>query len=791
VRRTHPHTRPWASQATYPEPVSAAAAVRERTGKYLAPTLGAMAASTAVSALVFLALGAGAKDALLVALTVVAQGSAGAAAWSLLRGKRTVGAEIIGMGLVLGSVFSALVGVAGNAIITWQWWWAVPIPLLWIAWLVSTGGDSGIVDRRATSARTTARLMSWLPALVGVMVGLLLLALNLRRYPLTWDGVWDGYHPDMVFFEALGYSTAIFGPGDSIFMVGADIRYHWLTYAWVGQISTAVDAAPFMVLTRALPVVALVALVTLAIALVDRVGVDLPARSLSSARWLAVALIVTGGYLGAVNGTILNFDSPSQALTSAWLIGLILAVLVAVDGARVFLGYWVLIVVVAFALTGGKVSAGIVAVVAIGAVAIAGLMMKTPWRLRAVGVAFAVTVAVGAAGLVFAWGSASPGDLRFLEWSGRASTIQGLNSSPSERGVMLGTATLLLAMAARWVGGAWLLRSRSWRLRPEPWLWIGLVIAAILPVIFFAQGVNETWFALTASGPLAALAAVGMAVAWERAGLGPAAAVGAVIAGLVGVATVSYIWTDQVWESGFGRFWGPWLGAGIALLWGVLWALKVGQRPLVTALAVGCLVLTVEAAGARSTPFLGALVGGARDGAGVRAAQLAEPGLTGTSEVSAPDPAMDPETLAIPDTGDERTEPPAQERAPHAWSRDQVEAARYLRDVANREDVISTNDTEAFLVPALTRMRTFISGVPYQSLYGSAESVTQIPERIALNENILQGPARPEDICVTDASWMWLAKDRPFEVERSTLGDVSFENGAVAIIPIDRRECAS
>ena len=789
MRRTHPHTRPWASQATYPEPVFATAAVRERTVAHLTPTLGAMAAGIALIASVFLALGAGAKDALLVAIAVVAQGSAGAAAWSLLRGKGTTGVEIIGMGLVIGSIFGALAGAVGNAIITWQWWWAVPIPLLWIAWLVSANRESGLVDRRATSANIRVQMTSLLPALVAVIVGLALLALNLRRYPLTWDGVWDGYHPDMVFFEALGYSTAIFGAGDSIFMAGADIRYHWLTYAWVGQISTAVDAAPFMVLTRALPVVALVTLVTLAIAIVNRVGADLRARGLSSARWLAVALVVTGGYLGAVNGTILNFDSPSQALTSAWLMGLIFAVLVALEKARPVVGYWVLVTVVAFALTGGKVSAGVVAVVGIGAVAMAGLLMKTPWRLRAVGVAIAVTIAVGAAGLVFAWGSASPGDLRFLEWGGRASTLQGLNSSPGERGVVLGTTTLLLAMAARWVGGAWLLDSRSWRRRPEPWLWIGLLIAAVLPVIFFAQGVNETWFALTASGPLASLAAVGMAVAWQRAGLGVAAAVSAVIVGVFGVVAVSYIWTDQVWESGFGRFWGPWLGVGIALLWGALWALKRGQQRFVTGLAVACLVLTVEAAGARSTPFLGALVGGARDGAGVRAAQLSEPGLTGTSEVSAPDPAREPEALPIPDTNGERTEPGAQERVQHAWSRNQVEAARYLRDLANREDVIVTNDTNAFLVPALTRVRTFISGVPYQSLYGSAESVTQISERIALNEDIFRGSATPEDLCATGASWIWLAKDRPFDVEPATLGDVSFENDSVAIIRIDRRGC--
>jgi len=355
---------------------------------------------------------------------------------------------------------------------------------------------------------------------------------------------------------------------------------------------------------------------------------------------------------------------------------------------------------------------------------------------------------------------------------------------------VLGTMTLLIAMAARWIGGGWLLASPAWRRRPEPWLWIGLLLAGIAPVVFFAQGVNETWFALTASGPLAVLAAVGVVVGWQRAGLGVPAAVAAVLVGFLGTAAVSYIWTDQVWESGFGRFWGPWLGVGIALAWGALWSLLGGQRRLTVALAVASLVVAVEAAGARSTPFLGAIVGGARDGAGVRTAQLAEPGLTGTSEVAAPDTADLTVIPTIPDTVDQQAQQPTEERAQHAWSRDHADAAAYLRGATSRDDVLLTNDTDAFLVPALTRLRTFISGVPYQSLYGSAESVTEIPERVEMTEEIFRGSATTADLCATGASWMWIAKDRPFQVDPSGVGDIAFENDSVIIVPVDRRECA-
>ena len=49
----------------------------------------------------------------------------------------------------------------------------------------------------------------------------------------------DPGHPDMPFFQALSTSLARLGPLDSAFMSGAQVRYHWLTYAWVGQVTEA------------------------------------------------------------------------------------------------------------------------------------------------------------------------------------------------------------------------------------------------------------------------------------------------------------------------------------------------------------------------------------------------------------------------------------------------------------------------------------------------------------------------------------------------------------------------
>lgn len=743
-------------------------------------------AAWALLALIFVGLGSGLRDSAVVALGLVIQWVSGTLLWTAVRRGSATLVETLGVGLVLGTVLAVLAGVVGNALVAWDWWWMLPaFPAVILGWGLR---------RRAQLLRTDAPncASDWWPVVVGLFVGLALLWLNLRRYPLSWSGAWDGYHPDMIFFEALSYSVADFGPGDSIFMVGGDIRYHWLTYAWSGQLSSALEAAPFMVLTRALPVMALLGLVLLAVALVDLVARQQSNRARTWARWIVVALVIPGGYLGAVNGTILNFDSPSQALTSAWVLAWTTVVIIVVTRPQMGKWPWGVLAVLAFAITGGKVSAGVVIGVAIGMAALVGLVGRRSWWRPVLTAAVITGVAVGLAGLFFAWGSASPGDLRFLAWEGRASTIQGLNSSTGPRGVMLGTAGLLVAMIARWAGGVFLLGDGRWRARPETWLGVGFVLAGALPVVFFAQGVNETWFALTASAPLAVLSAVGITVGWERAGLGRGIAVCALIAGLVGFLAVSYIWTDQVWESGFGRFWSPWLGLAVAGSVGLITALIRRQRAVVTFFAVAVLVLTAEAALARGTPIVAAAVGGARDGAEIRASQLADPGLVGTSEVAGAEAPTELTDEDPPATEPEEPAPVAiAPRSLHAWSPDHQAAAEFLRSEAGPHDVIVTNEVDAFLVPALTRRQTFISGSPYQALYGSTAAAELIPSRLAENAAFLEAldPAIANEVCDAGGTWVWLATDRAPSISPESLGSVVLSNDSVTIIRLDTTTC--
>ena len=252
---------------------------------------------------------------------VVVQAATGAFWWRVARGPSVRVLEAAGMGLALGTAVATLSGVLLVGIAPAGWGWLLPTLVTLVA--------APFVIRRTPGLLRTWRATAWRPALMALVVsaalGLASIAVNLRNYPLQSSGVISTYHPDMPFFEAFSTSLARFGPGDSIFMAGAELRYHWFSYAWAGQLAESAGTGPFVVLTRILPVIALVGAVLIAVSWTQR---------LSRGFWaptLAGVLIVFGGYVGASYGTILNFDSPSQALTTMWMLGLCLALLAAIS----------------------------------------------------------------------------------------------------------------------------------------------------------------------------------------------------------------------------------------------------------------------------------------------------------------------------------------------------------------------------------------------------------------------------------------------------------------------------
>ena len=682
--------------------------------------------------------GVHALTAVSLTLVVTVQVATGMLVWLALRRSLTnVNVlEVLGMGIAIGTVFAALAGVLGNIIAPSPLWIFVPTVVVIPIFLVRRPGLPKLSAPRRSSLVAIA---------IGLLLGLAGLVPNLARYPLTWVGRWDEFHRDMIFFEALGNGVARFGGGDSIFMEGEAIRYHWLVYAWAGQLTWLTNAEPFAVLTRVLPIVALAGSITLAASWT---------ASLVKSRFapsLAVALIVIGGYVGAVNGTVLNVDSPSQAMTTAWLLAFIVGswhwfYRRTRTSAAPVLG------LVAAGLTIGKVSAGVVAISAIVAATLVGAVRREVWFGRAAFLS-AITVLLSiAAALLVVVGSASSGDLQFLSLADRASSVQGLNSSPLQRGVVFGTAALIMAMLPRWLGFVYLLRDRRWRWRPEVAMGLGMITVSLLAVALMSQGVNETWFALSTSAPLAVLSAVGLAVASRSVSWRIASGV-AVGASFISIGLVAAIWSLGV--NGVIRFWSPWSAYVIALIAGIV--ILVWKRSTATAVFTVILTLVLTGALARAMPVLGAVIGER---------------LRGTSQV----------TLA-PVVGDSATGIIDGERA--GWSDEYAETARNLASDLKHNALILTNETDGFVIPALIATRFYMTGTSYQSLYGTSAAVERIPMRIALSEDVTLHPQdQREKLCQLNVTHVWISKDLPYSESVLSLGEVIVENDSVVVIKV-------
>ena len=189
---------------------------------------------------------------LILVLVLVSQGWAGAYLWRLGRREEISALEEIGAGLALGTVFAVVCGLVVTTFTHVAYGCLLPAGVALVVWVIRRSRG-----HRLAPGPVLQSSLRW-GALAAIGLGVISLIPNLRSYPLTWTGTWSGYHGDMLFFESLSTSMARLGPLNSIFSPDALVRYHWLTYAWSGQVTATTSTASFIVLTRVLPFVAVI-----------------------------------------------------------------------------------------------------------------------------------------------------------------------------------------------------------------------------------------------------------------------------------------------------------------------------------------------------------------------------------------------------------------------------------------------------------------------------------------------------------------------------------------------------
>ena len=381
-----------------------------------------------------------------------------------------------------------------------------------------------------------------------------------------------------------------------------------------------------------------------------------------------------------------------------------------------------------------------------------------------------------------------------LSLEDRASTVQGLNSSLGPRGAVIGTVVLIAAIAARWMGTTVLLTDCSWRWRPDVVLGVGMGTVGVLAIAVLSQGVNETWFALAASAPLSVLSAVGLALAWGRV-QSRQALVWSVVVGLFVTPIIAVAWA-RGWP-GFViiRFWAPVTAYAIAVVLAVVLGLRRGW---IAGLAAFATVLVVASSMARLLPSIAGawsdVAGRVFTGPTVSAEPTSEP--VTDLPTSAVAPASASGSASVAEGSAEAGAAPAPAPVPEPrlrfeWSSAELDAGTWLRSNVDRDSVLVTNETLSYLVPALTGLRTYISGAPLQSLYGSKQTVGEIPDRVSVSMRVLAAPSAADRsrLCSSGVDYAWVANDLAPAADFAALGDVVFANDAVTIVQLDQGAC--
>lgn len=721
------------------------------------------AAVGAVGAAFLLVTGVSPLSTLGLVLVVGVQGWAGGYWWLRLRGAHASAVELVGMGLALGTVASVISGLGVLVVFGFSLGWVLPAVVAAAHWLVR--GRRRVRSKDASSERKPASPVADCGVLWAVVLTLTLgtasLIPNVRAYPLTWTGEWGGYHGDMLFFEAVATSMARLGPLDSIFSPDALIRYHWLTYAWAGQVTEAVGAAPFVVLTRVLPFVAVIASCLIAVAW---------ARRLSEVSWapaFAVVLLVTGGYVGATYGAIFNFDSPSQSMTTLWLLAFAVVLLSLLRSGRISVGVVAALGLTSFGLAGGKISAGAVAVGAALWVALIAVIRRAEWRRAALVSTAVILVAFAGGYALVVMGSADPGGLKLFNLLDRASSIQGMNPIPGSWGIALGTLALVIAIVARWSGLVWFVLRRDTRWRPETVLGVGLALAAVFTVFALSGGMNDTWFALAASAPLSVISAAGAAEAWRSFGPARRVTMGwALVASLALVVLVALLWLTgpsggTVWVSSW-RWLAPLVGVGGAVLVGVVLGVRFGSVRGWGAVAGTVLMLALVAAPGRALGL----------GSGQMGVQ----------------PGLGEETF----TPIQRFVDGIDGGYVREWSDQHVVTALYLRDAAQPGDLVATNVTYSPLVPALTGLQTLVSGMAYQAPYGTASGLDMLVQREESSWDFIDDPSQVSAaaLCEAGVEWLWVDPERTQTRTWIPHATVVLESADAIVLRLETSRCS-
>jgi hypothetical protein len=231
-------------------------------------------------------------------------------------------------------LFDALILSATVGLSFW-WWWTLPVV-------------AGLLIIKHLLANSIRSKHYGLTILGGIAtIGIVLLASYLKNL----NNGWWLFSYDQIFSESLSISLANWGPNDNIQLAGSNISYHWFALAWAGITTQGAAIGSWVMVTKILPICALIGVVSLLWSISTR---------LSNSRFVPIATVF--GFSLISNPFIFQpskfIHSPTFYFSMVWLLAFSLFFL---DGVKQKGWYkYVFLIVMYCSALAGKVSTGAV-----------------------------------------------------------------------------------------------------------------------------------------------------------------------------------------------------------------------------------------------------------------------------------------------------------------------------------------------------------------------------------------------------------------------------------------------
>ncbi|MGL5819941.1 MAG: hypothetical protein ACRCYR_20470 [Phycicoccus sp.] len=739
----------------------AGSAVRRRNPVGRAAVEIATVAGALVSAIAFLAyaVGTGLSTGDVVRMTagiVVTQVLPGALVWRTVRPRRGWLIEDLVMGFALGTAIALPSQVLAG--LTRASWLSAGIPIALGLVLVAIP-----TTRRRIRTAGQSPLPWWWGPLVGITAtpAVLQLLTYFRDHRLVFPpGAWR-VHEDTYFHLGLASQLLHRGPTSWPMVRGEELGYHWFAHTWIAQTARVSGVELDAVLLRFMPAV-MPALLVVAVA----VGA-LRLSGRPSAGVVAAALAMAGGQVN-VFGTLtlalpVNPLSPTTALAVPTLIALVLVLALRWRG-QMLSGAWVLIPVLAVATAGTK---GSTSPVVVAGLVLAAAAMTVVHRRLVRPVLLDLAIVAGALGLtvLVVFRGSSAGLTFGLDQAALQTPVQvWLGDLPTPSLRRMAIAVSVLAVLSRAVCLFVLPFSRRHRADPVSWLLLGAMLAGAGAVgVFSHPGRSQYYFAATAVPLMAIGAALGILELYRRLGTPVMTRVTLVaVAGAAALVTVPPALEGVLVRGAYDQAWA-------LLRWGAL---------VVVAVAALGLALGRSTAGRLRASLAAAAL----------AVTLSGPLVIGHA-------AMDPA---------DTTARPVRVDTVNAVTQQQIDAARWIRDHSDVDDVVMTNrhcstpreprggcDSRRWVVTAFSERQALVegwTGTPRATRIApeGRDSITVDywrPEILRLNDGFVATPsadaaARLRGLGVR---WVYVDKTRPSAATLEPYATRRFENDDAAV----------